>query len=205
MKPCVCILVLLLTVSASADELPDYAASTASIPTWNGSIWVSPGGNGPDMAHGFGPSGEPADVRITLILIDGMGNPIANYPREDMWLVSAWGGLSRCPMGTAPDTTTDENGQTVFSGPFHAGGSNRSPEGIRVMISGSPLQSPALALSINSPDVNGDLVVNLSDVVNMAQALQSGYDWRYDFNNDGAINLHDIVVFAGSFGMHCGS
>jgi len=205
MRPLICLLALLLAGSALATDIPDLSLSYAVIPSFGGSIWVSPGGNGPDMAHGFSTGGGALDLRITLTLIGSDGSPIYLYPREDIWLESEGGGLSSCIMGTAPDSNTDLNGETVFTGPFRAGGNNPAPEGLQVVVSGMPLPQASLPIQINSPDVNGDLVVNLSDIGAMTQALFGEYDWRFDFNNDGAINLIDIVAFASSYGMHCGS
>lgn len=205
MKLATCLLALLITAPAMATDIPDLPNCNAGMPVAEGSIWVSPGGNGPDLEHGFTTGGVEADVRITLYVLNGNGDPIVMYPYEDIWLESQHGGLAQCFGGTWPDASTDGNGMTMFSGPFRAGGSNPNPEKIVVMIAGSPLVGSALPLYINSPDVNGDLVVNLSDISAMVIGLNGDYDWRYDFNNDGAINLSDIVVFATCLGMNCNS
>lgn len=203
MKLAHCLLALLIAIPVMATDIPELPICTAYMPINEGAIWVSPSGNGPDLEHGYDMGGQVADVRITLLVLNGNYDPIANLPYEDMWLQSENGGLIRCMGGTYPDSNTDVNGETIFSGPFLAGGSNADPEKILVMIVGEPLVQYPLSLFINSPDVNGDLTVNLSDISAMSQVLNGDYDWRCDFNNDGAVNLSDIVVFATCLGVNC--
>jgi hypothetical protein len=58
-------------------------------------------------------------------------------------------------------------------------------------------------LYINSPDINGDLVVSLSDVGLFSADLYGSYNYRSDFNFDGVINLSDNGIFASAFGIGC--
>jgi hypothetical protein len=56
----------------------------------------------------------------------------------------------------------------------------------------NPIPTP-LAVSCISPDLNGDLIVNLLDIAAFAADFFSGvYAYRSDFNNDGVLNLADI-------------
>jgi len=55
-----------------------------------------------------------------------------------------------------------------------------------------------------SPDLNGDKVVNMQDVMLIAVAFNSvvgdeKYKKEYDLNSDGAINMADVIIIAGSF------
>jgi hypothetical protein len=50
-----------------------------------------------------------------------------------------------------------------------------------------------------SPDINGDGVVNLSDIAIFASLYPGPYDARIDFNGDGVINLTDLSIFASYF------
>ncbi len=54
-------------------------------------------------------------------------------------------------------------------------------------------------------DTNGDLEINLSDIVLFSQdlAAQSDIHPRSDFNNDGLINLTDVTLFSQAIGLVC--
>lgn len=56
---------------------------------------------------------------------------------------------------------------------------------------------------INSPDINGDMVVNLADTILYSGDLNGGYNYRSDFNWDGVINVTDTAIFAAAIGAHC--
>jgi len=55
----------------------------------------------------------------------------------------------------------------------------------------------------NSPDINGDLMVSLSDNGMFTMDLYGSYSYRSDFNFDGVINLSDLGIFSGSYGISC--
>ncbi len=58
-------------------------------------------------------------------------------------------------------------------------------------------------ININSPDINGDLVVNLSDVVEFARDYFGDDDYRSDFYWDGSVDLSDLVLMAQGIGASC--
>ena len=58
--------------------------------------------------------------------------------------------------------------------------------------------------SENSPDLNKDGVVNMTDVILMAKAFNSvrgdnEYIASYDLNSDGSINMLDVIIIAKAF------
>ena len=61
----------------------------------------------------------------------------------------------------------------------------------------------ALSSYFNSPDINGDLAVNLSDVVLFSQDRYGDYNYRSDFNFDGVVNLSDQIILVGALGVGC--
>jgi hypothetical protein len=77
---------------------------------------------------------------------------------------SAAGGLAACNGGTTADQSTDENGQTFWLQPLRAGGCSVG-EMTMVLVAGTPLVGPGLPVVFRGPDLNGDLAVNLSDIV----------------------------------------
>jgi hypothetical protein len=62
---------------------------------------------------------------------------------------------------------------------------------------------PVTNLSLNSPDLNQDGDVNLTDTILFAQIKDAGYDYRIDFYWDGVINLSDTVLLSAAQGAEC--
>ena len=60
-----------------------------------------------------------------------------------------------------------------------------------------------IELYVNSPDINGDLVVNGSDGGFFNADLFGDYNYRSDFNFDGVVNLSDAGVMTGAIGTSC--
>ena len=61
-----------------------------------------------------------------------------------------------------------------------------------------------LPLLVNSPDLNGDLTVNLQDVALFAEDFFSApYELRSDLHFDRVINLSDLSVMTGKVGKTC--
>ncbi|MBD3222248.1 hypothetical protein GF314_13505 [bacterium] len=187
---------------ASAADIPEPDLCTVEIDALaiGASIFVVPDGSGTPLTAASAPGGVEVDATITVTLVNPAGELIVGYPAEDLWLETADGGLVACPDGTTADAPTDENGQTVWQQPLHAGGWSDA-ESLLALVAGVPIH-PELPLRVNSPDVNGDLEVNLSDIVPLAQAL-GGYAYEVDFNHDGAINLSDIARFVPAIGAAC--
>ena len=184
--------------------VPDLTLSTASIdPAANGaSVYVIPNGQGVGFDEAF-LGGNQVDATITLTLVDSDTNPIFGYPFEDLWLGTTADGLVACPGGTTADGSTDELGQTEWQNPLRAGGSSAG-EATLVYVAGTALAGGGIDLTYNSADLNGDLQVNLSDVVPFTQDLTGGTNpYRSDFNNDGVVNLSDIVRFTPAVGAIC--
>jgi len=199
------LMVCLLTgLPAWADDLPDLTQSAA---------WCEFNGPDPAVVVNF-PNGEGRrfdEARISggvvngtihLMLLDGMGAPIDDYPREDIWLESVDGGAVSCIQGSLADANTDVNGETSWVNPLMAGG--YSEANTHVIINGSPLVSPGLNVHFNSPDINADGVVNLTDVTMFSQDIFGWtYQFRSDFHYDGIINLSDLSILGEGFGASC--
>lgn len=188
----------------STAQIPDLSHCFATIAHEPASIFSLPdyGGDSLDNAYAYG--AQHIDATITVVMLDMYDNPIFSFPYEDIWLDGAGGDFVFCPGGTVADHATDENGITTISGPFAAGGSvHPIDHGMVVLINGDALDQPPFALGGNSPDINGDLVVNLSDAVLFAQDYGLVYRYRHDFNWDGVVNLTDAVLLAQGFGVAC--
>lgn len=134
-------------------------------------------------------------------LADWGFDPMVAFPAEDMWLESIDGGLVACGLGTCADTNTDATGETIWSAPLRAGW--HSEGNCQVVVNGSPLAGAGLALKFNSPDLNGDLQVNLADISLFASDYFQAYNYRSDLYFDGNLNLLDFSVLIQGIGATC--
>ena len=73
-----------------------------------------------------------------------------------------------------------------------------------VLVAGSPIElTSPVDLGFNSPDINGDLLVNLTDVQTFTADYYGGYLFRSDFHRDGIVNLSDLAPLAYAIGAAC--
>ena len=198
----VCILSVSLATPAWA-EIPDLDLSfveSASLVQVSVNSLPNAGGQGLNDVYAFG--GATTDATVTLTLLDAVMNPFVNYPAEDLWIDTDTGTFvfCCCHFGTIADANTDINGQTTFTHPMFAGASG---EGLIIRVSGDALSQAPLDFLFNSPDINGDLLVNLTDVVLFSQNFFGPYNYNSDFFWDGVLNLSDIVLLAQGMGAQC--
>jgi len=166
------------------------------------SLMVMPDGSGPDFTEARIAFGNPVDATINVEFLDAVLDLVVGFPSEDMWLESRDSGMVMCAGGTVADGPTDAAGRTTFSLPPRAGG--WSADVTQVVISGSPVYTQAgLDLHINSPDINGDLQVNLSDVQLFAEDFYGSYHFRSDLSYDLQVNLSDLLPMAEAMGAAC--
>lgn len=184
----------LLIASAAGAGIPDQDESDAvTAATEQVSVYSCPLGDGLPingcMAY---PGVTDVDATITATLRDINGDPVFLYPASDVWLESDTKGFAYCAGGTNADGDSDINGETTFSNTLFAGFSGA---GAVVVVNGEVINAP-LDMLFNSPDIDGNLVVNLTDVILFAQAYYGTYDYAADFYWDGNLNLSDIVILA---------
>ena len=201
----VCTLVLSCAGFALAG-VPNLTLSTATTAAGDPvSVFVTPNGlgNSFDEAYLFG--GATTSAVIMLILVDGAGDPIPNYPSEDLWLESSMGGLAPCVGGSDADDPTDSNGMTEWRDSLVAGGYTMpGSELTQVYVNGEPLQSSAgLDVQFNSADIDGSGAANLTDITLFTQVLFGEYNYLADFLWDDAINLSDAILMTQGNGASC--
>lgn len=193
---------LLLTTAALAEDknvpLPDPALCYfMNEAIEDVSILVCPHGDGTPLSAAKTLDGRTLDAKVGVWILDSVGAPMYNFPFEDIWL--AVDGLAMPVPGCLSDAPTDEQGRTEFALPLRAGGSTTAPVG--VIVSGMEILGARMQnLRFNSPDLNGDLVVDLIDVGLFAQAFAGGYDYAADLYPDGVIDMADVGVLAQHFG-----
>ncbi|MBU8871959.1 MAG: hypothetical protein KOO60_13915 [Gemmatimonadales bacterium] len=161
-----------------------------------------PDGSGNPFTSAQVEPGISVDATMKVYLRDGMNDPIINYPAEDIWLESLDNGLIACQGGSTADGPSDQNGVATWVSPLRAGGSSQALT--QVVINGMPLTtSPGLALHHVSPDIDGNLVVNLMDVIFFAQDYANGYAFQSDFYVDMTVNIVDLSKLAMAIGADC--
>ena len=219
MKHAFVALMTLVLLGFTAGALAQPVAANSSVILQSShpavSMFVLPNGTGTPLGACYGPGGVPASVTILVTIRDASGLPVSGVTERDIRIAHAGTGMVWCadafypPPPHAPncaDVPTNNAGQTVFSLPYHGGGWHNT--GMQIWVreaSGlfAPI-APVLPVNMNSCDLNGDLLVNLSDVVTFTTDLQAWpAPYRSDFNWDGVVNLTDIVMFAQAIGVGC--
>jgi len=191
------ITLLVGAASFATAGVPDLTESDATTAAGSYVMFNIPNGGGSSFGAAAG-----GDATITLTLRDGLGAVIANYPFEDMWIESTDGGMVACTGGATADANTDAAGETEWATPLQAGGSSEA--GTQVSISGAFLAGATLPINHNSADIDGNGAVNLSDVPLFAGDFYGGMDpFRSDFAFDGVVNLSDVVRLAQALGASC--
>jgi hypothetical protein len=206
----VVIVMFLMGLAAAAyaqgpDPELSHAISANSQPV---SVFMLPNGYDLPLTEAQLYGGMPTDATITLTLMNADGNPVSGYPAAQCYLMVGASGdwLPICANGTIADWNTNGQGQTTFTNPLKSGGSD---EPVTIMIGTwptpeFPVDFPQGDLfQFNSPDINGDLYVNLSDVQMFVSDFYGEYNYRCDFFWDGMISLPDIALLAQGIGASC--
>lgn len=169
------------------------------------SIFTVPDGSGNPLSESYLFGGQKIDATITLVLTDQFGNPVPNFPAEEMWLATMQDGLVRCSRGSIADHPTDQDGRTTFSGAIYGGGASDpdSEETCVIVVAGCASYDPGRTILFNSPDLNGDLKVDLSDAVCYTVFKDASSDYAFDFYWDGITNLSDLILFSRALGATC--
>ncbi|MCP4144834.1 MAG: hypothetical protein GY752_06055 [bacterium] len=198
--------VLLLVPIITFAGIPDFSNCSAACAYYGFvSLFVVPDGSGQLLTEASirDLAGDgPIDATITVTLIDLHGYPIYMFPEEDVWLESSLGGMMACAGSVHADAPSDINGEMTFTSALRAGGYSADGEQMVVLINGMPVIGNDLDIKVNSPDIDANGIVDLSDIVLFAGDMGS-YNFRSDFYQDGILNLVDIVFMAGAVGGNC--
>jgi hypothetical protein len=92
--------------------------------------------------------------------------------------------------------------------PFMRGGGHRSPGAsdvvsLRVQICPQQFLDLGRDVFFNSPDIDGNLRVDVGDLTLFARDFFSSYDYRSDFDWDDRVSLSDLAIMAQELGMSC--
>ena len=153
------------------------------------------------VPDGSGPTLESQGASIVLQLWECPGEPhaFAGYPAQDMWLEGDDSGtLAFCAPGAIADGPTDEFGVATFTRALAGGGAQQGD--VIVRTGGADFQVGSIAFV--SPDMTGDLVVDLRDFASFGLDFGS-HEARSDFSCDGVVDLNDFSIFGQAFGARC--
>jgi hypothetical protein len=175
------------------------------------------------------PSGDadrPIDLGwyLSVSMKDGLGNGIENIPPTDFWAqdcnsTEEWIVLCGGSASWGADSLTNALGNTTFSnGRMSAGvrtgdighpsgDGAKCSDGIILICQGEILQDPAqscaanlcLDVSVRSYDLDGDLIVALTDLANFSFAWPGGSATPndcIDYNGSGLMDLPDLANFS---------
>ena len=156
---------------------------------------ITPSGTGASLAD--------QGITISVQIMDCALVPVPNYPRQDVWV---WGWnddqVWMCPGGSVADRDTDADGRTTISGAIAGGGT--TTDGTVIYVSGYPMTSPTTALPLDfvSPDLDGDLDVDIADFALFGQDFGSTA-MRSDLDPNGVVDIGDFSIFGRHFGTNC--
>jgi hypothetical protein len=143
-------------------------------------------------------------LTITVTVRDDVNAPIAGIPAADVWLIGCNDLLALCGGSGAINASgpTDINGVTTITGDIAAGGCDLA--GVRVVVQGVSIGAgicadPCVLIKVKSPDVNGNLVVNLVDFATFGAGFTSPpkpYNECIDYVAPfGTVTLPDFAKF----------
>lgn len=193
-------LMMLGMVSLAMAGIPDETVSTAT--SGSGCLRVVPDGTGETLSA--------KGLTVTVTVLDTGGLPVVAYPFQDVGLADNAGGadVSLCTSGWVSSANTNSSGVTTITGVGFGGGNTQG--GMRATVGGVRITNGlALDIDVVSSDLNGDLIVNLTDLSSVAlpgfaPLYKNGvYDWQSDLNCDLIENLLDVTKFANDNGSFC--
>jgi len=208
----------LVTWGTGAALAQPVAANSSAVLTVSGlndiSMFQVPNGTGTPFTACFERGGAIVSAVITVTLRNAAGGPVIGYPPARIRIEHVASPLVWCadtyypPPPHAPnkaDAPTDAAGQTTFTLAYHGGHWVIGPTYVWVWdpVSLWSRIPTSVNVSYNSADMDGNLVVDLLDVVDFASVFFGVYHYRADFNYDQVVNLLDLAYFVPAYGMTC--
>ena len=209
---------LVLPVAVLAQGPPVAANSTATLVCADPavSIYVLPNGTGIPLSSAYGSTTAPVAATILVTLFDAAGVAVPNVFHRHIRLEHVASPMNWCSDSHYPppphaancaDGPTDSAGQTTFTLTYHGGGWQFMNCQVWVLeASGVYMPIPqVLPVSMNSPDISGDRVVDLTDIVLFINDLHAPgpAPYRSDFAWNQVLNLTDVVIFTRGIGAIC--
>ena len=141
-----------------------------------------------------------AGIHISVRVRDCDGQPVVGLPASSIVLSAPT--LCICPGGNIADGPTDAEGRTTFSGRIRGGG---YAESLTLFVDGTAVVTN-IPVRINSPDSvpQSPCSVDAGDhSVPLRVGIPSQYTICADLNEDGVIDLIDLIIYSAWLGAHC--
>jgi hypothetical protein len=154
------------------------------------------------MPDGSGETFAAAGIHISVRVRDCDGQPLVGVPASSIVLYSST--LCICPGGNIADGPTDSEGRTTFSGTIRGGGCTES---LTVYVDGVP--AGTIPVGTNSADVppQSPCAIDASDHnIELRLGTRVGdslYRICSDLNEDGVIDLFDLIMYGAHLGAAC--
>jgi hypothetical protein len=176
-------------------------AAMAGVPSASTSTVEAAGQGTPPCNPGTAvvcPAGDIGSVYVTVTVRNVYGDPLSGKT-VNCQASPVTGTFCFCPGQTPLSGVTDVNGQVFFT--FDNFG------GCGTLAFGADCDGvtfiPSSAITIASPDNNGDCAVNAIDLSVFAANYGAIGVSCHDFNCDGVTNAIDLSLFAGHYGHVC--
>ena len=154
------------------------------------------------VPDGSGETLAAAGIHISVRVHDCDGQPVVGLPASSIVLSSS--ALCICAGGNIADGPTDAEGRTTFSGTIRGGG---CAESLTVFVDGTAVAT--IPVRVNSPDnvPASPCAVDAGDhgvpIRVGFRVGQSQYRICSDLNEDGVIDLIDLIIYGAHLGAIC--
>ena len=177
-------------------EIPAAAPATRSMLLWPPSL----GAPGHSISFLFDAQGPVTQPYLVRILWDFWGCE-PEGPAADISLPHLIGRSSSPHLAFAASAgqvtgPTDADGMTAVILPLRGGGHGTAADFELTAPGVMCTHNRDTGLLVNSPDLNGDLAVDLADVVLFVQDYFGPYNYRSDLCWDGRVGLNDLAYMA---------
>jgi len=199
----VTLILVLLVPAVVFGEVPDIDnCQITTLATADVSIMICPACDGNSFGAAFTFGGDLMVATIQVIIANNVGQPLEGIAADTIWIDAD--GVNWCTAGNISDYDTDVGGLTEFILPPCGGGcSTDYLNGYLLIGSPTPFNENPLSIKFNSPDTNGDLVVDLIDLAAFAEAYFLPATYCFDYYWDGAMTLQDLALFSQHYTHAC--
>lgn len=172
------------------------------------SIFCVPDGSGYAISSSFAYKGGLVDPLMTVKVMDEFSRPLAGIPADKILLGPAGNKNSFCGNAGAvvSSGSTDQDGIIPLNGVVRGSGYVApTGDGLFVMVTdGTDVgESGPIGVYMNSADINNDGVVDSGDMDLFNRDMGFKYNYRCDFNWDGAIDVIDQTMLSAAMGKSC--
>lgn len=192
-------------IPATAENIPDLDVVIIQSAGESISLFCLPDGTGRAFSEAQTQSGAVTDATLSMVLLNNgtvvVGFPAEDIWLESWNGTMAICPGGTIADGNT-DAIGQTKWQTPL---LAGGATDRAAgQGVDIVVNGTQFSPLELAFySFNSADLNGDRAVTLSDIPIFSGDFYGAYNYRSDFSWDGVINLGDVVVLAQSLGAGC--